>query len=141
MDMPKPLQIHKGYDRILVMLNGNPITNLAQFQVRIKPPEPVLVHYVLVGHPNFVLSKAPDDALSNSAFPLRFHFGEDPSDFIATYKSRPFGGITEILIEVEHSAAKPIIRLTFKEEVAPPQEVRDWLVKLGVEVVVDHATV
>jgi hypothetical protein len=141
MDMPKPLQVHRGPDRILVMMNGLVISNLTQFQVRLKPPEPVLVHYVLTGHPNFTFNKAPEDALSNNAFPLRFHIGDDASDVIATYKSRPFSGITEVLIEVEHSAAKPIIRLTFKEEVAPPQEVRDWLVKLGVEVVVDHAPV
>ena len=141
MDTAQPLQIFKGSDRVLVMLNGRVITNLVQFQVKVKPPSPVLVHYVLAGFPTFQLGDTPDDAMSNNAYPLRFHIGDQIEENITTYKSRPFGGMSEILIEVEHSAAKPIIRLTFIEEVAPPQELLDRLVQLGVEVVIDHARV
>jgi hypothetical protein len=139
MDTAQPLQISKGSDRILVMLNGRQINNLSQFQVLIKPPAPVLVHYVLVGFPTFTFADAPDDALSNNAFPLRFNIGDNPEENITTFKSRPFGGMTEIMIEAEAAAAKPIIRLTFDKRIAPPQELLDALVKLGVEVVVDHA--
>ena len=142
LDSAQPLEIYKGSDRVLVMLNGQVITNLVQFQVKaVPPPTPLLVHYVLAAWPTFQFGAPPDDALSNNAFPLRFHFGNNAEETIYTYKSRPFGGITETIIEFEHCAAKPIIRLTFKKAVAPPQEVLDELVKLGVEVVIDHAAV
>jgi hypothetical protein len=138
-----PLQFCKGIDgRVLVMLHGHVISNIVQFQARLKSPNPVLVHYVLAGSPAFVFADAPEDALSNSAFPLRFNIGSSLDEVIVTYKSRPFGGLTEIMLEADLNAAKPIIRLTFDERLKlPPQELRDALVKLGVEVVVDHANV
>jgi len=119
------------------MLNGLRVTNLTKFQFQQNADQPMNVVYQFTGSPIFDLEQSvPDDIHSPNSYPIKVHVGET---ILVTFRNRPLSKLKEILVGLEVNASKPIIRLVMAWD--PPEELVDALVKSGVEVVLDHASV
>lgn len=140
MDSPHPIRIHFGVDgkRDLVLLNGLLLARLTEFELHAGVDQPLITYYGLVGAFPNRQEPAPDDALSNQAYPLRISVGETADDVIVIYQNRPIGLLKDIYVRlfIHETSGEPkrIVRLTAYKM---PDELRDVLLDHGVEVIIE----
>lgn len=139
MDSPQPLRIHFGIDGHLdlVLLNGCPLSTLRSFKLHAKTGEILKTEYGVAGvFP--AQTDAPDDALSNQAYPLRISASDDADELRVIYKNRPIGMLKEVFvylhIQEPTGTIKRQIRLVAHEML---DELRDELLDLGVEIIIE----
>jgi len=137
MDSPQPLRIHFGNTN-LVLLNGRPLEHLVEFQLHASTSAPLRTHYgVLAAYPN-KLGVAPDDALSNQAYPLRITAGDTTASVRVIYKNRPLGQLKSVFVHlyIDDLTGKPkrVLRIT---AYAMDEELRNILLGFGAEIIIE----
>lgn len=143
MDTPRPLRIHFGLNRpVLILFNNKHLGRLCRFQLHASCEEPLVKTTYEVGgcYPDW--ENPPDDGMSNKAYPLRMAFSHNINDSVITYKGRPIDFVKDILLVFEADAEppryckKPTIRMTIYEH-KNFDELIEELLDLGVEVITE----
>jgi hypothetical protein len=120
----------------LILLNGLRLEQLTEFELHAGVDQPLVTYYGVIGAFPNKQSDAPENTMSNKAYPLRISVGANADDVLVIYMSRPIGLLKEIYVRLFMHEGKPkrILRLTTYKM---PDELRDALLNLGVEVIIE----
>jgi hypothetical protein len=134
LESPLPLSIHLAHKqetppKDLVLYNGQTLQRITSFELLVSPTG-MITHFNVAGC--FPTPRpAPDDANSNTAYPLRIRLNQNPDETMVTLCSRPLSGLTALQVRLHHAEPR-FVFMTFADKHFAPLELLQTLEELGI---------
>ena len=130
------LRIHLGPTQLLLIYDNHKLGGVRQLEVNINQDRtvPEVIYTAAELFPTISDDPIPMDVFSNELYPFRAVIKPRCADCLLIYKSRPLGYVRHFYATLS-ADAKPLVRITV---VKMPEELRDELVALGLEIIIEE---
>jgi hypothetical protein len=133
LESPLPLSVHlaspanRGKD--LILYNGLKLGRITDFDLLLSTESVITTFHVAGCFP--IPGPAPDDANSNSIYPLRIRLGTSPHETMVTLCSRPISGIISLQMRLAADEPRHVF-MSFADKKFAPLELLEALEELGI---------